>query len=258
MAEAALSVLILGVVLVAALNTVGSSKASQQRNVDRTRGTQLAQDLMTEILEQAYANPGGGIGAMGIDPAEVGDGNRALWDDIDDYDGWSASPPQTKDGSALDAFEGWSRSVEVEWVSSLDFSVTHPFDTGVKRITVTVAHNTLPVGTLVAIRTRSWENFGDAGGGGGVPGNNPPTAVAVLSTEQGPKPLAVWCSAGSSTDPDPGDVLTYSWDFGDGNNDQGEMVQHTFDDAGMFFVTLTVSDGRGGTDIATVKVTVWN
>ena len=50
----------------------------------------------------------------------------------------------------------------------------------------------------------------------------------------------------ASSDPDPdGDVLTYSWDFGDGNKAQGELVSHSYggDDAGNRTIRLTVSDG---------------
>jgi PKD repeat protein len=58
----------------------------------------------------------------------------------------------------------------------------------------------------------------------------------------------------SGSDPD-GDPLTYTWDFGDGTTDQGATLFHTFYDEGQFKVTLTVSDGRGGTATDSVFLT---
>ena len=37
--------------------------------------------------------------------------------DVDDYDGWSASPPEDKNGNPLVGFDDWGRSVSVEWVN---------------------------------------------------------------------------------------------------------------------------------------------
>ena len=82
------------------------------------------------------------------------------------------------------------------------------------------------------------------------PVNQPPTANAG-----GPyngtvgQPVAF---SGSGTDPD-NDPLTFSWNFGDGTAAAtGATPSHTYAQVGDFTVTLTVSDGRGGTTTATV------
>ena len=46
---------------------------------------------------------------------------------------------------------------------------------------------------------------------------------------------------GASSDPD-GDVLTFSWDFGDGNTGEGIRPNHFYDNTGNYTVTLVVSD----------------
>lgn len=52
---------------------------------------------------------------------------------------------------------------------------------------------------------------------------------------------AVEFSAKGSSDPD-GDTLTYTWDFGDGTKEQGEVVSHAYAKSGSYNVNLTVDD----------------
>jgi len=80
-----------------------------------------------------------------------------------------------------------------------------------------------------------------------LPGNNPPVAVASGSPLTGPVPLTVTFSAAGSSDPDPGDTLTYFWTFGDGGPEQSTpslSIQHTYGAAGSFTATLRVRDDR--------------
>jgi PKD repeat protein len=87
------------------------------------------------------------------------------------------------------------------------------------------------------------------------PNNQPPTAVAAADPTTGDAPLTVTFDASGSSDPNPGDVLTYTWDFDDGSPAAaGETVQHTFSEGGTYNVTLTADDGRGGIDTDTVQI----
>ena len=52
LAEIVLSILLVGGLLVAALNTVGSTVMTRQITSKRSRGHLLAQDLMSEILQK--------------------------------------------------------------------------------------------------------------------------------------------------------------------------------------------------------------
>ncbi|HLU53056.1 MAG TPA: PKD domain-containing protein, partial [Acidimicrobiia bacterium] len=60
-----------------------------------------------------------------------------------------------------------------------------------------------------------------------------------------------------SSDPD-GSIVSYEWDFGDGNADTGESVTHVYDEPGDYTVTLTVTDDDGDTDTATQEVKVFD
>jgi hypothetical protein len=61
----------------------------------------------------------------------------------------------------------------------------------------------------------------------------------------------------ASSDPD-GDVLTYTWDFGDGSTGTGVQPTHTYATLGSFNVTLAVDDGRGGVHSASTTVVISN
>ena len=55
-----------------------------------------------------------------------------------------------------------------------------------------------------------------------------------------------------------GYIVSYSWDFGDGNTDSGVTVSHSYVDDGEYTVTLMVVDNRGATDSKTAVKLVKN
>jgi PKD repeat protein len=89
--------------------------------------------------------------------------------------------------------------------------------------------------------------------GGGA--NQPPTAVASADPVQGGAPLAVQFSADGSSDPD-GAIVAYAWDFGDGGVSSEANPLYTYDTAGTYQATLTVTDDDGATDSDTITITV--
>jgi PKD repeat protein len=60
--------------------------------------------------------------------------------------------------------------------------------------------------------------------------------------------------ASGSTDTD-GAIVSYDWDFGDGQTGNGASRNHVYGTAGTYDVALTVTDNRGGTDSVTHQVT---
>jgi PKD repeat protein len=61
--------------------------------------------------------------------------------------------------------------------------------------------------------------------------------------------------ARNSTDPD-GSITAYEWEFGDGTTATGETATRTYDAAGEYAVTLTVTDDDGTTNATTETVSV--
>lgn len=92
-------------------------------------------------------------------------------------------------------------------------------------------------------------------GGSGGEVNNPPTAIASATPLSGTAPLEVSFNASTSSDPD-GDALSYRWNFGDGTTGIGATPKHTYTAANNYIATVTVSDGNGGTDQASVNISV--
>lgn len=83
--------------------------------------------------------------------------------------------------------------------------------------------------------------------------NQSPTAVIDASPVSGVPPLEVNFDASESSDPD-GNILEYTWDFGDGSTGAGKTTTHTFQGEGNYTVTLTVKDDGGATDSTTKEI----
>jgi hypothetical protein len=148
--EAALSMVVISFLLVTALSGVAASRKGQRWNSDALRGQSLGLDLMSEILDKAYRDQNETY-IWGPEPTETT--GRPSWDDTDDYDGYSDSPPKDRAGAVIPGLTGWRRDVVVERLNPADIKQTSGSLTGVKRITVKVTYNGTAKAKLVAIRT---------------------------------------------------------------------------------------------------------
>jgi glucose/arabinose dehydrogenase len=92
-------------------------------------------------------------------------------------------------------------------------------------------------------------------------GNRPPVAVAGATPTSGEAPLTVAFDATQSSDPDPNETLTYSWDLdGDGAFGDSALARPTFTytTPGTYTARLRVTDAREATSTDTVTITAGN
>lgn len=154
MIEVTVAMLIVAGLLVAALETIGSTASGRRAIAQRAAAAALAQDLLDEIRTRKYSGTSDTAGVLGPTAAESSSARRAAFDDVDDYDGWTESPPVTDAGGAIAGFTGWRRSVTVRFAVPSLPNTDSSTDQRVKRIEVTV---TPPNGTpfkLTALRTQ--------------------------------------------------------------------------------------------------------
>ncbi len=151
--EVTISTLIVGCLIVAALQSVGNMNRTWTTTNQLVDGQGLAQDLMREIISQNYSDPA--YTAATTWGPESGESNRTSFDDIDDYDDWTESPAKDATGTALSGYTGWSRSVMVKKLGVWDYSVKSDTstDTGLRRVTVTVTSPTGKTTTMMVYRT---------------------------------------------------------------------------------------------------------
>lgn len=115
--EVIVSLAVMSLMLVTALHMMGSANAARVSQRWRSEAAARGHELMAEIMQAAYADPDGGTG-IGLDGGES-PSSRSTWDDVDDFHGWSSSPPKRADGEALAGLAGWTRSVTVQAVEDV-------------------------------------------------------------------------------------------------------------------------------------------
>ena len=96
-----------------------------------------AQGMVDEIVSKPFEDADLATGSFGTE-----EGARASYDDIDDFDGWSQSPPQQINGTQMKDYGGFTRTVTVDNVAAADPDPVMPQtdgSTNFKRIKVTVA-----------------------------------------------------------------------------------------------------------------------
>lgn len=242
--ESMVSVLLVGILMIAALQALGASRRRELSTVDSVLAQQLAGALMTEILLQAYQEPDSSQTRVFGPESGESTGNRSLFDDVDDYAGWTSAPPNDRSGAVVPGFSGWTRTVNVQWADPDSLAPSAASFTGLKKITVTVTKNGKLAASLVSYRSIAWADT--------IPsptdatGNRAPVAVATSPDYFGMVGDPVSFDASNSGDPD-GDPLSYVWNFGDGTTSTGKTISKTYSTAGTYTVVLTVYDGRGGT-----------
>ncbi len=82
----------------------------------------------------------------------------------------------------------------------------------------------------------------------------PPIAIANVP-DSGLYDEEICFDASSSYDPG-GNIVSWAWDFGDGDTKSGKTVFHTYSSSGLYHWTLTVTDNDGQTDTCSGSILI--
>ncbi len=93
-----------------------------------------------------------------------------------------------------------------------------------------------------------------------VKGQRAPQGVLSTNRTNGPSPLTVEFSSAGTRDLDPGDGLTFEWDFDDNGtvDSTAPNPTHTYTTPGRFTARMTVRDTSGNSDSKSTVITVGN
>src|SRR5215207_5086517 len=111
--EAMVSAGIVGVMLVASVNLLGSAAKTRVTDNNRRTALALAQQLISEIQPLPYKDDS--LTGILFGP-ELGESGRGSFDDVDDYENYREKPPEERDGTVMAGYDGWQRKVKIDWV----------------------------------------------------------------------------------------------------------------------------------------------
>jgi len=98
------------------------------------------------------------------------------------------------------------------------------------------------------------EDGGETSWTGTVSVSNADPVIASIDADVGRAGESTALAVSAS---DPGDdTLSVAWDFGDGSTGEGDTAEHTYDAAGSYTVTATVTDEDGGSASASEEISV--
>jgi len=149
--EVLISILLVGIAVVSLV------AASNSFTVSNSAGTNLstAEFLIEQIRELTILlpviDPQGGIATFGSEEGTT----LANYDDLDDFDGKTFSPPISSDRVTLNDFTGFSQQVTVKNVSATDFEqVVSDHTSDFVKVTVKVFLNSDEISSCSWIRAR--------------------------------------------------------------------------------------------------------
>lgn len=149
--EVAISSLLVGVVMVGSMRVLGQSIQSQRLASERMQGQYLAEGLLSESLQLAYMQPGAESSSIGRESGE-NPRVRSTLNDVDDFDGYNATPPRNVDGSTINGLDGWRRVVRVQWVDPNNIEQVRTVETRLKRVQVDVYFQDRLVATATGLK----------------------------------------------------------------------------------------------------------
>lgn len=112
--ETTVATVLVAITLVASLNSLAFVLKTTSHEAHFERATHIAQVLIAEVSSQPFADTVNSTASIGLETDEIGF-PRVLWDDCDDYHGWSTTSITDRDGNALARANDWSAAISVSY-----------------------------------------------------------------------------------------------------------------------------------------------
>jgi prepilin-type N-terminal cleavage/methylation domain-containing protein len=145
--ELLVTIAIAGIILLSLALALRENMKTLSNQKDMQSATMLADDLMGEIRAKSFADPQSPT-SFGLEESYP----RRNFDDADDYNGWTSSPPQTIEGTIMTNYAGFWYRVAVSNVLESNFNALQPpGSTSYKRILVVVSNSQVVVSNVSVV-----------------------------------------------------------------------------------------------------------
>lgn len=146
--EVNLALVIIGTIVIFLSVLYLTAIKASAKALDINKAVYLGTGLMEEIKMRGWdENTSGGSAVLG---PEAGETNKTMYNDIDDFNNYNESSILSFDGSAINGFDSFSRSVTVNYVLPDTFISTTTV-TARKQVVLIVNKLNKPVYTLTAL-----------------------------------------------------------------------------------------------------------
>ena len=199
-------------------------------------------------------------------PSNPDPSDSAMGISIDANLNWIGGDPNG-DNVTYDIYFGTTNPPSIEEVNSSDLI----YDLGTLSYETTyywkiVAFDSIGASTEGSIWSFTTENEPENNNAGGVAsgnsqGSSAPTNVPPIADASSEEPYQGFIDEeitfdGSLSYDSDGEIISWHWSFGDGDNADGEIVTHSYSKPIAYSVTLTVEDNKGDTDTYKTIVTI--
>ena len=109
--EVVISLILVSTIVLVSITASANLLRNKAVSMHAIEGGDLAFQILDEVTAVQFQEAGNER-VFGRETDETAT-NRSDFDDVDDYHGYTASPPTHRDGTAIKGFDGWSFSVSV-------------------------------------------------------------------------------------------------------------------------------------------------